>query len=304
MSLEEIDRRLENGQIGMLSQIKIGEDWVSLRGFFQGLGETKAVTQTPLILSRPSQSGLPPSPPSDDSLLTDRSVRSPRRQSVFTVRGIALACIVMVVGGLFAAIHFSKKSDETITPVSHAPTASTSPPASITNAAASGSNQVTQSSTGTNARNADATATNTEVNSGRPALPPLPANESRAFRLKDLTEQVGTILNVDDKGIIIRSDTGKLSARIPWISFDMETLAREPKVIEYHQARVAAAEAAARAKAVAEEQARRRAEFIARQDELIDQAIQSMGWKEVRNGYLKGWGTEVNIGRGFLLSCT
>ncbi len=299
LSVEEIEGRLENGQLGMLSQIKLGDDWVSLRRFFQGVGETKAVVKNPLILSRPSQAERPPAPSSDDGLLTARPARVPLRERILTAHGMAFACLAMVAGGLFAAIHFSNNARETQVPVKHAPAASASPRVSTTNAAPSGSNQVTQSSAGTNAPNADATASKTEVNGGSPALPPLPANESRTFRLKDLTEQVGTILNADEKGIIIRSDTGKLSARIPWISFDMEALAREPKVIAYHRDRVAAAEAAERAKAVAEEHARRRAEFIARQEELIDQAIQSMGWKEVRNGYLNGWGAEVTIGRIF-----
>ena len=98
---------------------------------------------------------------------------------------------------------------------------------------------------------------------------------------------IGSILQVDDKGIIIKLDTG-LIARNAWSKFDIEALVREPKVIEYQQAkekaqrlqeeaRVAAVAAVERAKAAAEERARVLAETRERQDKTLDQTIQSSG---------------------------
>lgn len=46
LPLEEIERRLENGQLGMLSQIKVDDTWVSIRQFFQECEATRQIVRS------------------------------------------------------------------------------------------------------------------------------------------------------------------------------------------------------------------------------------------------------------------
>jgi hypothetical protein len=336
LSVEEVERRLENGQLGMLSQIKIDDTWISIRQFFHELGANQQAVQDEA--ASPPLPNLPrtPAPSPEEVFSTIESRSTPPVQRTLVVLGIALFCIVVVIGGIYAKRRFFTKTQIEVAQVDSTYSAGLSSGALTTNASTSGSNQIVQVSSGTNnltpgsigpqtlVTTAPTSGSNlvaqlapvtnlpngTATNASKSMLPPLPANVDRTYRLADMTELVGTILHVDDRGIVIKLDTGKISARNTWNAFDMEALAREPKVIEYQQAkerakklqeeaRAAAVAAAERAKAAAEERARELAETRKKQDMLLDQSIQSYGWKRVSDGYLKGWGTEVDIGRIF-----
>lgn len=335
LSLEEIERRLENGQLGMLSQIRVDDTWVSIRQFFQECEATGQIVQDEAAPS--SSSSLPLTPASSNEVVfsTGEALPTIPVQRHFVILRIALLCIVVVTGAIVATYHLFIKARIDVTQSNRTNPANVSSGVVTTNAPTSGSNQIAQVSTGTNnvmpgnisskalLTNAAASTSNlvaqlapvtnvlnvAATNANKSVLLPLPANVSRTYRLTDMTELVGSILQVDDKGIIIKLDTG-LFARNAWNNFDMEALAREPKVIEYQQtkekaqrlqeeARVAAVAAAERAKAAAEERARVLAETRERQDKILDQTIQSQNWKRVSDGYLKAWGNEVNIGRIF-----
>lgn len=336
LPLEEIERRLENGQLGMLSQIKVDDTWVSIRQFFQECEATRQVVQDEVAPSRPSNVPLTPASSNEEVFSTVESLPTPPVQRTVVVLRIALLCIVVATGAIFSKYHLSTKARIDVAQGNSTNPASVSSRAVTTNAPTTGSNQIAQLSAGTNnatpgiissqsfVTNSPASSSNlvaqlapvtnvlnvTAINATKSVFPPLPANVTRTYRLADMTELVGIILHVDDKGIIIKLNTGKLSARNSWNNFDIEALAREPKVIEYQQtkekaqrlqeeARVAAVAAAERAKAAAEDRARVLAETREKQDKLLDQTIQSKNWKRVSDGYLKGWGNEVNIGRIF-----
>ncbi|MEQ2006174.1 MAG: hypothetical protein ABMA26_05190 [Limisphaerales bacterium] len=334
--LEEIERRLENGQLGMLSQIKVDDTWISIRQFFQECEATRQVVQDEAAPSSSPNLPLTPASSNEEVFSTVESLSTPPVHRTLVVLRIALLCMVVLTGGIFAKYRFFAKAQIEVAQVNSTNPTILSSGALTTNPPTSGSNQIAQLSTGTNnvtpgsissqalVTNAPASGSNlvaqlapvtnlpnvTAINASKSVLSPLPANVSRTYKLTDMTELVGIILHVDDKGIIIKLNTGKLSARTPWNNFDIEALAREPKVIEYQhtkekaqklheEARVAALAAAERAKAAAEERARVLAETREKQDKLLDQTIQSKNWKRVSDGYLKGWGNEVNIGKIF-----
>ena len=335
MSLAEIERRLENGQLGMLSQIRVDDTWVSVRQFVQECEPTRHIVQDEAALSRSSNLPLTPTSSTKVFFTTVESLPTIPVQRYWVSFRIALLCIFVLTGAVVVTYRIFTKARIDGAQGNSTNPASVSSGALTTNAPTSGSNQIAQVSTGTNnvtpgsissqvlLTNAAASGSNlvaqlapvtnvpnvAATNAKKIVLLPLPSNVSRAYRLTDMTELVGIIIQVDDKGIIIKLGSGKLT-RNPWHNFDIEALAREPKVNEYQQtkekaqrqqeeARVAAVAASERAKAAAEERARVLAEARERQDKILDQTIQSKNWKRVSDGYLKAWGNEVKIGEIF-----
>ena len=117
-----------------------------------------------------------------------------------------------------------------------------------------------------------------------PTLPPLPENEPRTFHLKNHTNYTGVIVDVRDKGIILKLTSAEYTDRLAWSLFADQELEREPKIIAYRAAQEAlrlVTEAAAQAKAEKEEAAKRLADYQSSQDSLIESSIEHFGTKVV-----------------------
>ncbi len=150
LSLEEIERRLENGQLGMISQIKVDDTWVSIRQFFQECEATRQIVQDEAAPSRSSNSPQTPAPSNEDVVSAVESLQTPPVQRTLVVISIALLCIVVVTGTIFATYRLFTKARIDVTEGNSANPASVSSGALTTNAPTSGSNQIAQVSTGTN----------------------------------------------------------------------------------------------------------------------------------------------------------
>lgn len=358
-SLSEIERSLDNGQIGMLSQIKVDDTWVSIREFFEKCPNNQENSQNEEAQSISKHLPLNPEDETEivfpPMLKVNTPQNSPDKRTLSGLKIASIFAIFTVVLATCVTFGFKVlvKPRTEVTQVNSTNPTSSSSAALTTNTPATGSNSAIllppdsrfpnqTNSNNTVSASSEALTTNTAASGSNSAilrppdtmvsnaaptstekavLSPLPANEIRMYRLKDMTELIGSVFNVDDKGIVFKFATGKLSTRIKWESIDIETLTREPKVIEYlkakerarkseearraeqarraEEARAAAIAEAERAKAAAEERARALTEYRKKQDRLIEQTIASMSWKLVSEGYLKGWGNEVKIGRVF-----
>ena len=148
--LEEIERRLENGQLGMLSQIKVDDTWISIRQFFQECEAARQVVQDEAAPSSSPNLPLTPASSNEEVFSTVESLSIPPVQRTLVALRIALLCIVVVTGGIFAKYRFFAKAQIEVAQVNSTNPTSLSSGALTTNPPTSGSNQTAQLSTGTN----------------------------------------------------------------------------------------------------------------------------------------------------------
>lgn len=336
LTLEQIDSRLAAGQLGMLTQIQLNGQWITLRQFYKSPAAAED-----LPMEQPS----PPAPQADPinfPQLSDKIAFSPLSKSSTTNRvlvasfGVIVLCLL---AGYFGFVRPKQKQSSstadgnqsstniTLQPTSPPPltndTALPIPPINeIATSAPTVSNvPIVSSDPLTNKPPHVVDISNSIPSEVASSLPPLPEHEPRLFCLKNNSNYLGSIFHVDGKGLIIKLTSGKLTSRLPWDLFDEAALAREPKVLAIkkaqeaarlaaeqaiiaaaeaaEKARIAAAEAAEKARAEKAEAERLLAEYRNRQDNLIDDSIRKLGWKSITRGYLKAWGDQVTIGEIF-----
>lgn len=327
LSLREIDRRLDAGQLGMLTEIEVEAQWITLREFYQIEGDklrrsepATRINTSPAVQPLPTLSDRMPN-------AVDRNSKTKR---TLILAGIATSCILVALAGAFLAIQRAKttaragKNSTGATPErteSKPGSAITATPPVRTNGTAATSqfpatiptNQLTVGTSyppTTNEPPAEQIPVVLPIVSDTPTEPAFPEGVSRMFYLANSTTLTGTIVSVTEQGLIIRDIASKYSSRVPWENFDLAALGREPKVIAFRnakeqarltkdRARIAVEQAVAQAKARQEEGARSEAEYRARQDAKIATSIADYGWKSVTTGHLKAWGSEVSIGAIF-----
>ena len=328
LTLEQIDSRLNGGQLGLLTEIRVDGQWITLRDFYK----SRSVEQPTNEGDSPNAGGGTTAAPGPQSEAFSPDTSPPKPRGNGKTKRYAMVAIAALVACLlgclalasrfFAKTNMRKESSALATTQPAANRTNTPPPspqpASATNTVAgagNGSNAVTATLTNattvtsgamTNSSATTALASNISQTVEPSSLPAFPENEPRTFHLMSGTNYAGIIVSVDKTGLIIKLGMSQYTPRLAWDLFEEEALAREPKVIAYRKAleaaeraRIAAAEAAERAKAEKAEAARLLAESRARQDAIIESSIELYGWKTVTKGYLKGWGSQVSIGEIF-----
>jgi hypothetical protein len=335
LSLQEINARVDAGQLGLLTEVQIQGRWITLREFFSS---QPAPEERELVASPESNIASPPAPRNRQGAApAEVSQTGKGKRLIWICAGVALGLIIFGALTKIALKHGepskSERAGGTPATISQAAvvaiTTNSEPkvPGLNTNAPISTASLTTSQTTvaanatrtestnsppkASNAVAALPTVTNSPPTPEVPTLPPLPENEVRTFRLKNHTNYVGTIIHVDGKGMIIKLTTpGVYTSRLAWDLFDEEAISREPKVIAFRKAqeasrlaaeraRIAAEQAAERARAQREEEARRLAEYHTKQDAVIESSINRYGWQCVTKGYLSGWGSQVSIGEIF-----
>ncbi|MEI7730134.1 MAG: hypothetical protein WCO56_11220 [Verrucomicrobiota bacterium] len=328
--LEEIDNRLESGQIGLLTEIQVCGEWITLREFYQATSSSSAEAsiEPHAEMQMSGAAGKDSEEPLSQSQHPQKSAGR-FASKVYVVSGIALL-LALLVGAVVFIDPWSGKSKKSVTtkPISSAATNESKLVVAIPTQTNESKAPIISAVNNTVATNAFTNSPTTNlITANNPpvlsnvfrviklptktvALPPLPENEPRTFHLKLDNNYVGKIVDVNDEGIVIKQMDGRFSIRLAWELFDSDLVEREPKVIAFRlakikareaaeQARVAAAKAAAKAKRDQEENARAMAEYRAQREKLVEAGITRYGWKVVTRGYLKAWGGNVTIGEIF-----
>lgn len=307
MDLSEIDSRVNSGQIGMLTEIQVGTEWVNLKVFYKM--EEARCRQTEPVPQPDTYSASQFSP----TIMTDQSavgVSKYRYNRMVLHAGVFL--LVAIVATVWVMSLKKAKpltqGQNSIAPQSNTqsnPVAVNLP--AITNQMQSVTNVLTNQMANRTTTNDSAIilpavsnlSDNVPIMPILPPEPPFPENENRRFYLNNSSNVTGIIIGVYQQGIIIRKEDGTYTGRLSWEYFDQTAIAREPKVIAYRKAQESARLAREKVRIANEERARIKAEYYARLDAIIDNSIAIYGSKVVTRGYLKAWGTEVTIGEIF-----
>jgi hypothetical protein len=307
MDLSEINSRVDSGQIGMLTEIQVGTEWVNLKVFYK-MEEARCRKTEPVSLSDTFSASQ-----SSPAIMTDQSAVGVCKYRYNRIVSYSLVFLLVSIVATVWALNLQKA--KTLTPTQNrlaSRTNSQSNPVAvnlpaITNQMPSVTSLLTNQMVNRSVVNDTAVTPPTASNISvivpilpvLPPEPPFPENENRTFHIINSTNIIGIIVGVYQKGIIIRKQDGTYTGQLPWPYFDQAAVAREPKVIAYRKTQEAARLTIEKNRQANEERARIKAEYYARLDAVIDKSIATYGHKVVTMGYLKAWGTDVTIGEIF-----